>query len=96
MLTVFERENKEKVLLEIYLESIVSVEEMQDEKGVFPLAIREADRETILAFDDNTSCKWVFFYVHRCSSDWIKRITSLMALRMVSSREPINETSFKL
>lgn len=60
MLTVFERENKEKVLLEIYLESIVSVEEMQDEKGVFPLAIREADRETILAFDDNTSCKWGF------------------------------------
>ena len=57
MLTVFERENKEKVLLEIYLENIVSVEEMQDEKGVFPLAIREADRETILAFDDNTSCK---------------------------------------
>ena len=57
---MFERENKEKVLLEIYLESIVSVEEMQDEKGVFPLAIREADRETILAFDDNTSCKWGF------------------------------------
>ena len=52
-----ERENKEKVILEIYLESIISVEEMQDEKGVFPLIIREADRDTILAFDDNTSCK---------------------------------------
>lgn len=55
MLTLFERENKEKVLLEIYLENIVSVEEQQDEKGVYPFLIQEPDRETILAADDSSS-----------------------------------------
>lgn len=44
-------------MLEIYLENIISVEELQDDKGVFPLSIRESDRETILAADDSTSCQ---------------------------------------
>ena len=94
VLTIFERENTDKVIVEIYLKDIVSVDALMEEKGVYPFVVRESSRETVLAADDNASRECVVLSLLNCS-DWIKRITSLMVLQMVSSRNPIDEFTFK-
>ncbi len=100
---VYERELKDKVITNIPLTNIIAIEPQvhiildsdgqPNEKNIYPFLIREPDRETVLAVDDDSSRKQICIDNVTCSS-WIRQIASLVILQMASSGI-INEENFK-